>query len=186
MNTQATPQTLPLKDIHLPDAPGFWPLAPGWWLLMLLIVVLLILGFYLIKIALKAAQKRKQKAALQERLLSEFKQIQLNYKNNKNKHQLACDISAFLRRIARHELNAGDAVSLSESEWLITLHHLSGIDLSVHSKVLLEAPYNPNVEFDVLALVNDIEKFCQNIIKQPQTHNQQRLKPASIKEVQRV
>ncbi|MFT6895619.1 MAG: hypothetical protein ACJA13_000016 [Paraglaciecola sp.] len=28
-----------LKDIHLPDAIGFWPLAYGWWLLLMVIVL---------------------------------------------------------------------------------------------------------------------------------------------------
>jgi hypothetical protein len=28
-----------LKDIHLPDAIGFWPLAYGWWLLLVVIVL---------------------------------------------------------------------------------------------------------------------------------------------------
>ena len=22
---------LPLRDLHLPEAVGWWPLAPGWW-----------------------------------------------------------------------------------------------------------------------------------------------------------
>jgi len=36
--------TLPLRDVHLPAAPGWWPPAPGWWLLLAgaLLVVLVI------------------------------------------------------------------------------------------------------------------------------------------------
>ena len=30
-----------LRDIHLPDAPGLWPLAPGWWLMIILCVTLI-------------------------------------------------------------------------------------------------------------------------------------------------
>jgi len=30
----AAPQTLALRDVHLPGAPSWWPLAPGWWLLL--------------------------------------------------------------------------------------------------------------------------------------------------------
>lgn len=28
------PQSLPLRDVHLPASPPWWPLAPGWWLVM--------------------------------------------------------------------------------------------------------------------------------------------------------
>ena len=32
-------QALPLRDIQLPDAVSWWPLAMGWWLLLLVMVV---------------------------------------------------------------------------------------------------------------------------------------------------
>ena len=28
------PQQIPLRDLHLPEAISWWPLAPGWWLLI--------------------------------------------------------------------------------------------------------------------------------------------------------
>ena len=34
--------TLQLHDIHLPDPAGWWPPAPGWWILALLLLALLI------------------------------------------------------------------------------------------------------------------------------------------------
>ena len=33
--------TLPLRDLHLPDAIGWWPLAPGWWVVIALVAALL-------------------------------------------------------------------------------------------------------------------------------------------------
>lgn len=38
---------LPLRDVHLPAAPGWWPLAPGWWLLIGAVVVLALIGLTL-------------------------------------------------------------------------------------------------------------------------------------------
>lgn len=32
---------IPLRDIHLPQAPGWWPPAPGWWLLAALALAVL-------------------------------------------------------------------------------------------------------------------------------------------------
>lgn len=33
-------EPLPLRDIHLPEAIGWWPPAPGWWLLLILSITL--------------------------------------------------------------------------------------------------------------------------------------------------
>ena len=41
MAEATTLPTLPLADIHLPDAPGVWPLAWGWWVAILLAVILI-------------------------------------------------------------------------------------------------------------------------------------------------
>ncbi len=35
------PARLPLREAHLPDAPGWWPPPMGWWLVAVVVVVLL-------------------------------------------------------------------------------------------------------------------------------------------------
>jgi len=37
---------LPLKDIHLPEAIGWWPPAIGWWLLAVLIPLLIVFLYW--------------------------------------------------------------------------------------------------------------------------------------------
>lgn len=49
MNPSLDPTTIPLRDIHLPDAISWWPLAFGWWLLgglVALAVVVFAVRFY--------------------------------------------------------------------------------------------------------------------------------------------
>ncbi|NIK34933.1 hypothetical protein FHY15_004129 [Xanthomonas arboricola] len=36
-----SPQSLPLRDVHLPPSPPWWPLAPGWWLAIAAVVLVL-------------------------------------------------------------------------------------------------------------------------------------------------
>jgi len=45
---QAAPvPDIAIRDIHLPDAISWWPLAPGWWGLLALIVIAIVLFWYL-------------------------------------------------------------------------------------------------------------------------------------------
>jgi len=49
MNPTFDPSQIPLRDIHLPDAVAWWPLAFGWWILgglVLTMVVSLAIRFY--------------------------------------------------------------------------------------------------------------------------------------------
>ena len=38
-------KALPLRDLHLPEPVGWWPLAPGWW--VILVIVATALGYVL-------------------------------------------------------------------------------------------------------------------------------------------
>ena len=51
------PEQIPLRDLHLPEAVGWWPLAPGWWgvIALALIAAALLVRWYL--------QLRSQSAA---------------------------------------------------------------------------------------------------------------------------
>lgn len=40
--TMIDPVKLPLREAHLPEAPGWWPPPPGWWLVAAVLVVVLI------------------------------------------------------------------------------------------------------------------------------------------------
>ncbi len=56
---------LELKDIHLPDASLWWPLAPGWWISFALLVGLAILLPWLLRRRRDQAPRRLSLIALQ-------------------------------------------------------------------------------------------------------------------------
>lgn len=53
-----------LNDIQMPDPVGFWPLAPGWWILILLLLALAALVTYKIVTWLRHTRYRKQALAI--------------------------------------------------------------------------------------------------------------------------
>lgn len=56
MNSAAS---LPLRDVHLPGAPGWWPLPPGWWL-VLGVCAALVLGVALWRAHCRRIRRRWQ------------------------------------------------------------------------------------------------------------------------------
>lgn len=104
-------QQLPLKDLHLPPAPGFWPLAPGWWVVACIVILLAIWGIHtFIKI------RRRQ---LQWRQLELLWQVTRDdYQQHQDKTRLARDLSQLLRRYVRHYQADSAAVSLTGKAWV--------------------------------------------------------------------
>tara|TARA_B100000029_G_scaffold418783_1_gene424031 strand:+ start:7737 stop:8225 length:489 start_codon:yes stop_codon:yes gene_type:complete len=50
MNPNFDPTQMPLRDIHLPDAVSWWPIAFGWWVLASIVVIcsiIFVIRFYI-------------------------------------------------------------------------------------------------------------------------------------------
>ena len=67
------PTQIPLRDLHLPEMIGWWPLAPGWWFLIVLAAAGL--GYLLYQSFMKWRRNAARRVALRElaRIQSEFK-----------------------------------------------------------------------------------------------------------------
>ena len=102
------PDKLPLKNIHLPEAIGWWPPAIGWWLLLVLIPLCLVLLRFLYKrITRKTAIKDAKK------ILNAIQQ------DSVNDYQKLCKLSVLIRRTAISHYPRTEAASLSGREWLV-------------------------------------------------------------------
>ena len=147
------PNQLPLRDIHLPEAIGWWPPALGWWLLAILIPLLIGLFVWLYK---RITHKTAIKAA--RKLLLHIKQDQQRDNSQKLK-----DLSALIRRVAISTTTRNKCAGLTGQQWLEFLDHsVIGMPFT-HGigKLLADAPYqkNPPSESDIKQLTNLCEDW---------------------------
>jgi hypothetical protein len=130
------PGTLPLRDLHLPDAIGTWPLAPGWWVVMLLLIVGIVIGLrYLWR---NFDRGRSRRIAL--RRLSE---LRADYDEHRDAVAFASAVSELLRRAMLAYSRRADVAGLTGEAWLNWLDR----DLAIPqfdgdaARGLLELPY---------------------------------------------
>jgi len=111
---------LPLRDIHLPDAISWWPLAIGWWVLILLFLI----SCFGIYVFIKKRQYKKQ-FAYRSFALNELNNLRKKFKNENNSTELLRAVSALLRRIALSYLPRENIASLTGQAWFTQLNKLS-------------------------------------------------------------
>ncbi len=123
-----------LADIHLPDAITFWPVAPGWWLLLGSIIIFLLLLIYLIKrkpaIPAPTGKELKSQAMKELQAIRENYESQLAAKNatqtiEQTAHKTVKKLSIFLRRYALSLNQRDNVASLTDEQWLTLLDKMN-------------------------------------------------------------
>ena len=145
-------KALPLRDLHLPETLGWWPLAPGWWGV---IVVALVAFLYLAWRWHKAWQFN----APRRHALRELARFEAEYLEHRNPVTLGKQLSELLRRGMLAYAPRDEVAGLTGEAWLRWLDQ----DLSVpyfHTeggRSLLTLPYrDPDSDYsdiDVGALL---------------------------------
>src|SRR5262249_13272553 len=93
-----------LRDIHLPEAVSFWPLAPGWWLLLWRMVPLVIAG---------AVLEWRRRQTLGYRAAQELKAIARDEARYQDARAVAAAAGMLMRRILVTKTGSPAAASLS-------------------------------------------------------------------------
>jgi len=150
-------QELPLRDIHLPDPIGWWPLAPGWWILLIGIPVLI---FALVWLWRFLRRKTPRKLAL-----AELEAIAKSAEDNRGQVR---QIAILLRRTALSVYPRADVAGLVGEEWLDFLDNpLKRKDFSEGAgRLLIEAPYRREVDTDLDALFALCREWVKRLPKQ--------------------
>ncbi|MCU7834824.1 MAG: DUF4381 domain-containing protein [gamma proteobacterium symbiont of Taylorina sp.] len=135
-----------LADIHLPQAIGLWPIAPGWWILLALLLLLVILIILLSKEP-KARKKQLSPKQLKSLALKELSIIENSYKADAAAHQSIKQLSIFLRRFALSHYHREQVASLTDEQWLALLDKMFDSNLKKQpftnefSELLTRVPY---------------------------------------------
>lgn len=108
------PEQLPLRDLHLPEAVGWWPLAPGWW--FLIAVVLAVAG-----VLLHRQYQRWRMNAARRIALRELSRLEREYEAGANAQQLAKSVSELLRRGMLAYAPRAEVAGLTGESWLAWL-----------------------------------------------------------------
>ncbi len=130
------PDQLPLRDLHLPEPISWWPLAPGWWLVIAL--VLFALGWLL-----SQAWRKYQFHAPRRYAIRELATLESEYLEHRNPVTLGQKLSELLRRAMMAYAPRHEVAGLTGEAWLewldkdlpVPYFHTEG------GKSLLQLPY---------------------------------------------
>jgi hypothetical protein len=130
------PEQIPLRDLHLPEAIGWWPPAPGWWLLGLLVLAGLV-------VLLVRYARRRARGAARRRALRELDALLAEFEAQRDAVRFAAGVSALLRRAMLAYAPRGEVAGLTGEAWLAWLD--KGLEhpqfVAGPGRSLLELPY---------------------------------------------
>lgn len=150
------PESLPLRDIHLPEPITWWPPAFGWWLLLILFCLLILVILLMWR---RMAKKRKEAKTVARR---ELRKLQIEYQHHHNSQKLVQEISILMRRVCLSYYPRTEVASLTGEAWLQFLDQQVGNQQFTQGsgQCLIKAPYVPRVDIDIESLI----KLCHSVI----------------------
>ncbi len=148
------PEDLPLRDIHLPDAIGWWPPAPAWWVITFLLLATIVLLIW------RWSQQKTDERAL-ELALSELDRLQKQH--GKDSKALLRELSVLLRRTAMSQYGRKQVSGLTGTAWVEFLDQKAGKPLfkGKLERFLTEIPYRPESETETTAVFNATREWIK-------------------------
>ena len=141
-----------LRDIHVPQVSMWWPLAPGWWILL----ALLALGVAALVLVLRrrAAWRRYVEASL-----ADLREASARHAEDGDALAFAATASQLVRRVAR--MRDPRSVALSGASWRDALATMTpGHDVSVLA-ALDDAKYRRGADIDVTRTAREVEAWVR-------------------------
>jgi hypothetical protein len=139
------PEQLPIRDLHLPDAVGWWPLAPGWWLLAALAAAGLIwLG--------RRYLEHRRRGAARRYALRRLDALSSAYARDGDAVALGLAVSELLRRTMLAYAPRADVAGLTGEAWL------EWLDRDLDRPHFVEGDGRPVIEWPYRSRDADIDR----------------------------
>lgn len=130
-----------LRDIHLPKAVSWWPLAPGWYLLGLTLMAMLLALIVMVYKSRKRGRYKRQALAL-------LADCEKAYLENRQSQIAATQVSDILRRVALLYFPREEVASLQGQAWSDFLSRTSkNIDFNSVRNDLVHLPWQKNTDY---------------------------------------
>ena len=162
------PEELPLRDLHLPDITGWWPLAPGWWFLIALVV-------FGLGLLVRRAYRNWRHNGPRRLALRRLAAINGEFEGGMSAAALGKELSELTRRAMLAYSPRQEVAGLTGDEWLEWLDQ--GLEDSPFSKgagkILESLPYvNSQAvddETDVRGLIDAVRRRLQQPLQEVQS-----------------
>ena len=152
INSSAAPDLSQLRDIHLPDPVSWWPLAPGWWILLALAILIPLTVYALVKLRKRHRVRHAWRGVAQGELAALRQSLAAK---QLTPHQTVAALSVLLRRAAITSLPRDQVAALSGEAWLAFLDQVVGESALFQSpagRLLAAAPYMPDSAIDAKSI----------------------------------
>lgn len=151
---------IPIRDIHLPESISWWPIAPGWWLLLLLS---LFFGLLTLQKIRRRNNKAHRDAISQQDTIANAQKILKGMSKTLDDQQAIKEVSVLLRRTAMSLYGRDSIAGLTGAEWLMFLDKKGKTtDFSQGSgQVLIKQPYQETTHYNRKKLVAITSQWLQ-------------------------
>ena len=131
-----------LRDIHMPEPIGVWPLAPGWYVVAAIVIISVVWCY-----------GRYRRNRLRRRALALLDGYLLQYQREGNRQASAASVSLLLKQVALLYFPRDTVAGLQGELWLQFLANTSKkLDMFAVRRELLEVPYQAAADGDMLLL----------------------------------
>lgn len=176
-----------LADIHLPAEVSFWPPAPGWWVVAVLVLAALAYGGFLL-------YRRWQRQQKLDMALMEIQQVHKLYSSWQQSSAddtgtagitLLHGCNSVLKRVALVHYPEQEVASLNGPAWLRFLDRTGNTDAFTngHGRVLGDGAYRRSWQADAVAaeaLVQESQSWIKRQYRlSPAAHEANTAKPAA-------